>query len=315
METAPSAGATGRRPSFVNVVCPRCHATLHAEGDRLACPPCEAADCPRQFSYVDGFLDLIVGGRFDDAENAAREAYEEESTAYTVPNYWIPHLQRLTSHLGRRPRILSVGCGSGGEVDLLTRAGFDCVGIDCGQRAKVWARREMREALFLANGMYLPFPDASFDAAFCGCVFPHIGVVGDSFEVTARVDDDRQAVAREMTRVVKPGGQIIVTSPNRHFPLDLFHGRESGSYRVRVNWPGDRFLLSVGDYERLFRQAGCSEVSALPISGYWGFIRSRQNLKGFVLGAPVRFLFALVDRYRPLRPTILAPWISVLATR
>jgi SAM-dependent methyltransferase len=300
---------------LVDLACPLCRARLLQGEDHLACPPCELADCPRRFEYVGGFPDLIVGGRFGDEEDPNRAAYEEESTAHSVANYWIPHLRRLTAGVPGRPRVLAVGCGAGGEVDLLTRAGFDCVGIDCGQRSKAWSQREAKHALLLANGMHLPFPDATFDAAFCGCVFPHVGVVGDSFEVTRHVETDRQAMAKEMARVVRPGGAIVVTSPNRHFPLDLFHGRESGSYRVRPNWPGDPFLLSVGDYAALFRAAGCRDIEALPISGYWGFIRSKNNLKGFVLGAPVRFLFGLADRVRFLRASPLAPWIAVLARR
>ncbi|HEY6507888.1 MAG TPA: hypothetical protein VIY56_07730, partial [Vicinamibacterales bacterium] len=97
--------------------------------------------------------------------------------------------------------------------------------------------------------------------------------------------------------------------------LDLFHGRESGSYKVRANWPGDRFLLSVGDYAQLFRQAGCRDIEPLPISGYWGFVRSRNSVKGLLLGLPVRLLFSLVDRVRVLRPSPLAPWVAVLVRR
>lgn len=311
-DTSPSDGPVRFR---VDVVCPLCRGPLRSRGDHIACPPCDRVDCPRRFEYVEGIPDLIVGGRFDDLEDESRVAYEEESTAYTVAKYWIPHLRRLTRSVAGRPRVLAVGCGTGGEVDLLTRAGFDCVGIDCGLRSKVWAQREAKDALLLANGMHLPFADYTFDVAFCGCVFPHVGVVGDSFEVTQRFATDRQAMATEMTRVVKAGGHIIVTSPNRHFPLDLFHGRESGNYKVRPNWPGDRFLLSVSDYTELFLAAGCRGIETLPISGYWGFIRSKHTLKGFILGAPIRLLFWLADRFRFLRPSPLAPWIAVLAKR
>lgn len=299
------------------MVCPLCHRCLRSCDDHIACPDCDREDCPRRFEYVNGIPDLIVGGRFDDVDNEARAVYEEESTAYTAENYWIPQLRRLTRSVAGRPRILAVGCGNGREVDLLTRAGFDCVGIDCGRRTKAWPLRESRDALLLANGMNLPFPDQTFDVAFCGCVFPHVGVVGDSFDVTERFHTDRQDMAREMTRVVKPGGHIIVTSPNRFFPLDLFHGRESGSYTVRPYWPGDRFLLSVGDYAELFLAAGCREIETLPIGGYWGFLQSKKSLKGFLLGLPVRGLFWLADRpwLRFLRPSPLAPWIAVLAKR
>lgn len=296
----------------MEIVCPVCHGTLVIDDDRILCSACNA-----RFGYVNGIPDLIVGQRFDDVEDDTRCACEEASTAYTVANYWVPQLRRLTAGIPGRPRILAVGCGAGVEVDLLNRNGFECVGIDCGQRTQVWPRRESRKALYLANGMKLPFRDAAFDVAFCGCVFPHVGVEGDSFKVTAQYDADRQQLAREMARVVKPGGHILVTSPNRYFPFDLFHGRESGNYRIRPYWPGDRFLLSVADYARLFSNAGCRDIRTLPIGGYWGFLQSKKNVKGYILGLPVRALFWLVDRtWLPfVRSSPLAPWIAVLATR
>jgi SAM-dependent methyltransferase len=271
--------------------------------------------CPGRFRYVDGFLDLVVGGRFEDEEDEARTAHEEEANVYTAAHYWIPLFQRLTRSVEGRPRVLAVGCGTGVEVDMLSEAGFECVGIDCGQRTRSWPRRRSRDALLSANGMSLPFPDSTYDVAFCGCVFPHVGVAGDSFVVTERRHADRLAMAREMTRVVKAGGHIVVTGPNRRFPFDLFHGRDSGTYRVRPYWPGDPFLLSVTDYGRLFREAGARGIEALPVRGYWGFLRSRQTWKGWLLGLPVRFLFWLVDRLPFLRPSPLAPWIAVLVRR
>lgn len=127
---------------------------------------------------------------------------------------------------------------------MLRDAGFDAVGIDNGNRTRVWSRRTHKNALLMANGMHLPFDDETFDVAFCGCVFPHVGVVGDSFKVSDRYWQDRLAVASEMTRVVKRGGSIFVSSPNRLFPVDLFHGRPIGSYKPPINPPWRPFLLS-----------------------------------------------------------------------
>jgi SAM-dependent methyltransferase len=171
--------------------------------------------------------------------------------------------------------------------------------------------------LLLANGAHLPFADHTFDGIFCGCVFPHVGVVGDSFQVTAQYHRERLGLAREMTRVLKSDGKILVSSPNRLFPFDIFHGRTAGSYKPRPYWPGDPFLLSVADYRRLFQQAGCATAKAQPVQGYWGFVRSRHAIKGRVLGLPIRCLFWLVSRegLRILRGSPLNPWIVVLVEK
>jgi SAM-dependent methyltransferase len=168
--------------------------------------------------------------------------------------------------------------------------------------------------LVLGNGKHIPFPDRSFDGVFCGCVFPHVGVIGDSTRVAPDCWQQRLELAREMTRVLKPGGKILVSSPNRLFPLDIFHGRKPGSYRPRWNWPVHRFLLSVGDYDRLFRVAGCARGSVQPVAGYWGFIRSRNSIKGRLLGVPLRALFRVVSTpgLRFLAGSPANPWIVVL---
>lgn len=308
---------TGSRPGqeltfVVPLVCPECHGRLEREGERFGC-----VSCRKTFPFTGGFPDLIVGGRFDDAPDEEMLKHEENFNAYTTENYWIPKFRRLFPDRSRRHRLLSLGCGTGADVDALYDAGFDCVGIDCGNRTSVWPRRRHRDSLLLANGMNLPFKDETFDGIFCGCVFPHVGVEGDSYKVTPTYHEDRARLAREMARVLAPGGKILVASPNRLFPADIFHGRSCGCYTPRPYSPRDPFLLSTADYRRLFTAAGCSSAEAQELTGYWGFIRSRHHLKGYLLGLPVRFVFWLVSRKGLgfLRGSPLTPWIVVLVEK
>lgn len=302
----------------VDLCCPVCRRRL-AKGDKeVLCPPCDRTDCPKRFGEQGGFPDLIVGARFEDESSDELLEGEERNSRHTINNYWIPKFKELTSHLQGRPKILALGCGAGMEVDALCDAGFDCVGIDNGNRTRVWERRTHPGSLVMANGMHLPFEDGVFDIAFCGCVFPHVGVEGDSFKVTPHCYQDRLAIAREMTRVVKPGGAIFLSSPNRWFPLDLFHGRAIGSYKTPLNPPWRRFLLSRSDYAKLFLEAGCKgPVKAESIKGYWGFCRTRNTLAGAILSMPVRALFWLASN--PVTPffraSCLLPWIVVKAQR
>lgn len=313
----PNSPATARLGG-IDLCCPMCAKRLAKSATGAACPPCERADCPKEFQTQDGYLDLIIGSRFEDDSSDELLAGEERNSTHTVTNYWIPKFRKVTAHVQGRPRILSLGCGAGMEVDALRDAGFDAVGIDNGNRTRVWGRRSHPDALVMANGMHLPFADATFDIAFCGCVFPHVGVDGDSFKVTDKHYEDRLAIAREMTRVVKPGGAIFLSSPNRWFPLDLFHGRKIGSYRTPVNPPWRKFLLSRSDYARLFRDAGCrGPAKAQSIKGYWGFCRTGGSWKGKLVALPVRALFALASNpVTPfLRSSALLPWIVVRVDR
>jgi SAM-dependent methyltransferase len=312
MESTSTSPSERELPFVVPLVCPECHGRLERDGESLAC-----TDCHREFPFTGGFPDLIVGGRFDDAPDEEMLRHEENFNAYTTANYWIPKFRRLFPDTGRRYRLLSLGCGTGADVDSLYDAGFDCVGIDNGNRTSVWPRRRHRDSLLLANGMNLPFRDSTFDGIFCGCVFPHVGVFGDSYKVTPDYHRDRARLAQEMARVLAPGGKILVASPNRLFPADIFHGRACGCYTPRPYAPTDPFLLSTGDYRKLFLEAGCTSAKAQELTGYWGFIRSKKQLKGFLFGLPVRFVFWLVSRksLRFLRGSPLTPWIVVLVEK
>lgn len=292
----------------VAIVCPHCHGPLRWLSEVIQCEKCAAC-----FDFVNGTPDFIVGGRFDDELDEARCAYETESNEYLTNNYLIPLFRQKLGAIAQ-PRLLSLGCGVGIDVDLLTEAGFDPIGIDCGNRAKEWQERSHVNRLYLANGKALPFENGSFDMVYCGCVFPHVGVEGDSNRVLPNFHSERLQIAREMTRVLKPGGCIMVSSPNRLFPLDLFHGRSETQPLPRWNPPTSRFLLSAGDYRKLFRQAGCTQFELLPVTGYWGFLRKQQSVMGRLVTWPVRTVFNVVSKEscRFLRSSVINPWLVMM---
>ena len=294
----------------VEVVCPACHGDLTANLSGLVC-----MQCGRQYGLSNTFPDLVIGERFDDQTSLEKILYEERSNADLTLNYFLPLFRKMWANPARPPRLLSLGCGSGVDVDLLTEHGFECIGIDCGNRSRVWERRHQKSRLLLANGKHLPFPDCSFDAVFCGCVFPHVGVIGDSSCVSPSYFQERLTLAGEMARVLNEDGKILVSSPNRLFPLDLFHGREEGSLKPKFNRRSNPFLLSMRDYQELFAQVGFGSAQALPPKNYWGFIRSKHSWKGRLLGMPVRSLFWSVSALPFLRNTMINPWLVLLMER
>jgi SAM-dependent methyltransferase len=100
---------------------------------------------------------------------------------------------------GRALRVLDAGCGTGRNV--LELGGFGrAAGIDLSPLALRFCRLR-GVAVARAGLLSLPFPDGSFD-----CV--------TSFDVIyhAWVTDDRAAV-REMARVLRPGGLLLVRVP------------------------------------------------------------------------------------------------------
>jgi len=294
------------------LVCPVCHGPLAWGAESIACQKCD-----RCFSFENGFPDLVVGERFADEPNQELTDYEEECNLYTAQHYFLPLLKKLLGSQRRTPRILSLGCGTGADVDVISAAGYSVAGIDCGARSSAWPHRECRDRLLLANGKNLPFESAAFDAVYCGCVFPHVGTIGDSHKVHASYAEERAQLALEMGRVLRPGGHIIVSSPNRNFPVDIFHGRTKEHPLPRLNPPSDPFLLSFRDYQQLFRPADCSRFNLLPVDGYWGFVRRKRTFAGWLSMLPVEALFKLVSHPAgaSLRNSVINPWIVVLGTK
>jgi SAM-dependent methyltransferase len=300
-----------RSNDVIRAVCPLCHGALDFAPRQITC-----RSCNEPFEYRDGFADLIVGGRFDDDLGEAQTNYEEQSNDWLARRYLIPTLTRLLDGV-ERPRVLSLGCGTGVDIDRLAAHGLDVVGIDCGNRTSVWPRREHADRFCLANGKHLPFETASFDVVYCGCVFPHVGVEGDTNRVQPDYREQRLAIAREMGRVLKPGGRAIVSSPNRLFPIDIFHGRSPEQPYPRFNPPWSPFLLSAADYRDLFTAAGCRQSRLLPVKNYWGFIRMKERFKGQLLAFPVEVIFSAVstEALRGLRGSPLSPWLVMAAEK
>jgi SAM-dependent methyltransferase len=76
-------------------------------------------------------------------------------------------------------RVLDLGCGTGSQADVLSRAGYRVVAVDLDFDAVVTGQDVFRSgsdthstlAFLAADAAHLPFPDAHFDAVVCLDVF------------------------------------------------------------------------------------------------------------------------------------------------
>lgn len=99
-------------------------------------------------------------------------------------------------------RILDVGCGTGTMLTYLASFG-KAEGVDIDEEAIGYCRDRGLQNVRLGEASSLPFGDGSFDLV-------------TALDVVEHLDDD-VAAFREMKRVLRPGGQILVTVPAHRF--------------------------------------------------------------------------------------------------
>jgi SAM-dependent methyltransferase len=141
------------------------------------------------------------------------------------------------TRLGIRPGdlVLDAGCGEGRHCFGALERGARVVGVDLDRDALRKASGALRfrahelgrlGGTLQADAFRLPFADARFDRVICSEVMEHV--------------HDYRAAARELARVVRPGGTVAVTIPtatSEHLYLRL----------------GDDYFESPGGHIRIFR--------------------------------------------------------------
>ncbi|MDP2999646.1 MAG: methyltransferase domain-containing protein [Bryobacterales bacterium] len=133
------------------------------------------------------------------------------------PDLWNEHLARYSfaARLSRKKRVLDAGCGAGYGAAELARVAGRVVGIDVSQEAISFATANYQalNLRFLRSSCAaLPFADHSFDLVVAFEVIEHIA------EWPSLLDEAR--------RLLAPGGQFIVSTPNKSYYTDT--RRQSG---------------------------------------------------------------------------------------
>ncbi len=127
----------------------------------------------------------------------------------TVPgiwheNYWFRRhevvYERIAEQVGGRT-VLEAGCGEGYGAHMLARRAASVHAVDYDRDATAHVRRAYPNvAVTQANLVALPFADASFDVVVSLQTVEHLW--------------DQDAFLAECVRVARPGGVVIISTPN-----------------------------------------------------------------------------------------------------
>ncbi len=130
--------------------------------------------------------------------------------------------------------FLDVGCGTGLNLSVLSRYG-KVFGADTSPQALIFGASRGFHNLVLSNAECLDFDDSNFD-------------VVTALDVLEHTDNDRCAL-KEMWRVLKPGGALVVTVPAYGFLWTehdeaLHHRRRYTAYELRNKMTNVGFEVS-----------------------------------------------------------------------
>lgn len=158
----------------------------------------------------------------------------DDENFHSIGTY-ILHLMHQSDYeraqkLVRDKIVLDLGCNSGYGTNILSRACNRVIGADVSQNAIETATAKYQRdnlSFLLIDGLSLPFESASFD-------------VITSFQVVEHIAD-YATYFREIRRVLKPDGILLLTTPNAAIrvkpgakPWNPFHVHEFRSNEFRT---------------------------------------------------------------------------------
>lgn len=180
-------------------------AALDHTPDGLTCTAC-GTDYPESH----GIPDLVPP---DSPEFLHREAeqWDAQAAVYETPRvtdpFYMLAVERAAREMAPRPGelVLDAGCGTGLTLRRYWRPGVRVVALDLSLSSlRVCQRTGPTDGMTFVRGdlTRLPFADGTFDRVCCANAIQQLP------------GDLRRQVVRELARVVKPGGRVVVSAHN-----------------------------------------------------------------------------------------------------
>lgn len=232
--------------------------------EHVNCPYCQADDY--RVHLVRGDLSLGQPGEFRlvrcnrcdlvylnprPARQELEALYPEEYDQYTAALKESPRLARWDRRYGLRKRcqailrfksagrLLDVGCATGDFLDVMREfPGWQVMGVELSAHAANYARLELGLDVLVGTLEENRLDDASFDVVTLWNVLEHL--------------PDPLATLREIRRILKPGGLLVMNTPN----LDSLDARLYGPYWIGYELPRHFCVFSYRTLRMVVDRAG-----------------------------------------------------------
>jgi SAM-dependent methyltransferase len=217
-----------------------------------------------------------------------------------VGNIRLEHVHRylLARELSKDRRVLDIACGEGYGSDLMAGVAAHVIGVDIDPNAIEHAsRRYARPNLefFVGSCAEVPIADSSVDLVI-------------SFE-TIEHHDDHDEMMREIRRVLRPAGVLVISSPDRREYSEIpgyknpFHVREL--YREELEALLTAHFRHVDLAGQRIRAGSIvGPLGSAPNTAFYSFSNEeipQSRTKG--LSAPLYFIALATDGDMPQMPT------------
>lgn len=117
-------------------------------------------------------------------------------------------VDKFLNKLGKNLKVLDAGCGDGIQAEIFAK-NHNVTGVDISSIRIKRAKERVKKAKFYVGNLYdLDFPDNTFDVAIASEIIEHL--------------TDPVKALKEIKRVLKPNGYVIIDLPSRSNFCDAF---------------------------------------------------------------------------------------------
>lgn len=185
------------------------------------------------------------------SKDRTKQHFNETASDYNNSNdgkFVEPMYEVIVNEIQKLPagKVLDVGCGNGNLFKLLPDEKYELFGVDFSENMIAEAKRNCgQKATFsVADAENLPFDSATFDIIVCNASFHHYV--------------HPNAVLKEMHRVLKDGGRVLIGDPYMHALV-----RPVMNVVIKFSKEGDYHIYSLDEMKKLFAKNGLAPISSV----------------------------------------------------